>query len=101
MTNANELYKAHIDYTWIRPGAMWTTTDYGDIVQEDWFINTLIKHGNPFCQKFMADVFECLETIPQIFDLDNADAEDVLDNYFHAYFADGLAHTLHEVEYDY
>ena len=99
MTNAIELYKSHIDFTWIRP--QFLDNDYGDIVQEDWFINTITKHGNPFCQNFMGQVFECLDTIPQIFDLDNADAEDVLDNYFDAYFADGLAHTLHQVEYEY
>jgi hypothetical protein len=99
MTNANEIYKSHIDYVYIRSEIL--DADYGDIVQEDWFVDTLVKHGNPFCQEFMAKVWECLETFPQIFDLDIWDAECVLDNYFQAYFADQLAITLHAVENEY
>ena len=38
MTQAIELFKNHIDYVWIRPEIL--EADYGDIVQEDWFIHT-------------------------------------------------------------
>ena len=100
MTQAIELFKNHIDYVWIRPEIL--EADYGDIVQEDWFIHTLLNHGNPFSEAFMSKVWECMDSFPQIFDLDMGDAETVLDYYFQAWFADNdLSKTLHAVENEY
>jgi hypothetical protein len=99
ITPALEVYKNHINYVWIDSEVL--DIDYSDII-DNWFVHLLTTHGNPFCQNFMAKVWDCMETIyPFIDHFDEENTHMILQDYFDAYFDDNLSMTQHQVECGY
>lgn len=97
----NAILEKYIAYVWVDSGALEASSsdDVVEAAMSDWFVETVKKFGNPLSESFMGQVFNILDTIPQLSDVD--DPQSLVEMVLSARLNDDMTKSLHDMEYGY